>query len=96
MNNHELREAERKEVIALQATMNGENYMDIMDKIDEVHQKYRILRRENTIIMDWSFPAGEWATLSSKAKATILDMVAEAERYERLREDLQSWLEDAP
>ena len=96
MNTHELREAERKEVKALQETMNNSNFMDVMDKMDAVSQKYRILRRENTIIRDWGFPAEEWATLSKEVKTIILDMVAEADRYERLREDLQGWLEEAP
>lgn len=96
MNTDELREAERKETMALQETMTNENYMDVMDKMDDVRQKYRILRRENTIIQDWGFPAEDWATLSKEAKTVVLDMAAEAERYERLREDLQGWLEEAP
>ncbi len=96
MNTHELREAEKKEVKALQETINNANFMDVMDEMDAVRQKYRILRMENSIIRDWGFPAEEWATLSKEVKTIILDMVAEADRYEQLREDLQGWLEEAP
>lgn len=82
--------------MALQETMTSENHMEVIEAIQEVHQKYRILRRENLIITDWGFPAEEWATLSKEAKTTILDMAEEAARYERLREDLRGWLEEAP
>lgn len=96
MNTHELREAERNEVKALRETINNDNFMDVMDEIDAVREKYRIAQREITIIKDWGFPAEEWATLSNEAKTTIINMAEEAERYERLREDLQGWLEEAP
>ncbi len=97
MNTHELREAERKEVKALWEQMEtSEDDLAILDKMDAVSQKYRILRMENTIIRDWGFPAEEWATLSKEVKSIILDMAEEANRYEQLREDLQGWLEEAP
>lgn len=96
MNTHELNEAERKERQALQETMTEENYMEVMDEMQDIRQKYRILRQENHIITDWGFPAEEWASLSKEAKKLILDMVDEADRYEQLREDLQGWLEEAP
>lgn len=96
MNTQELREAERNEVKALQETIKNDNFMDVVDEMDAVREKYRILRREKTIIQEYGFPAEEWTTLSQKTKTLILDMVAEAERYEQLREDLQAWLEEAP
>lgn len=96
MNTQELREAERNEVKALQETIKNDNFMDVVDKMDAVREKYRILRRENQLVTDYGFPVEEWATLSQKAKTLILDMVDEAERYEQLREDLQEWLDQAP
>lgn len=96
MNTEELRQAERNEVKALRETINNDNFMDVMDEIDAVREKYRVIRRENTIIKDWGFPVEEWATLSNEAKTTIIDMVEEAERHEALRENLQTWLGEAP
>lgn len=96
MNTQELQVAERNEVKALQETIKNDNFMDVVDKMDAVREKYRILRRENQIVTEYYFPAEEWATLSQKAKTIILDMVDEAERYEQLREDLQDWIEQAP
>ena len=80
MNTQELREAERKEIRTLQETIKNDNFMDVYDEMDAVREKYRIIRREKTIIQDYGFPVEEWTTLSQKAKTLILDMVAEAER----------------
>ena len=96
MNTEELRQAERNEVKALRETINNDNFMDVMDEIDAVREKYRVIRRENTIIKDWGFPAEEWATLSNGAKTIVIDMVEEAELHEALRENLQTWLGEAP
>lgn len=96
MNTQELRQAEREETRALQETMTNDNFMDVMDKMDAVREKYRILRQEDRLIKDWGFPAEEWATLTKEAKIVILNMAEEAARYERLRDDLQGWLEEAP
>ena len=93
MNTHELRAAERKEIQDLYA--KGPSTDDFTEII-RIEEKYRVLRAEITIIKDWDFPAEEWATLSQEAKIIIVNMVEEANRYERLREDLQGWLEEAP
>ena len=96
MNTNELRQAEREELAALQNTMTSENIMEVFEETEAVRQKYRILRRESLVVNDWGFPPKDWATLSKEAKIVILDMAAEAERYTELRDNLQSWIEEAP
>lgn len=96
MNTHELREAEQNELKAIGEKWNSENWEANFKERQAVHEKYRILRAEITILKDWDFPTEEWATLSEKAKKVIVDMAQEAYRYEGLREDLAAWLNDAP
>lgn len=96
MNTYELRKAEQEEVMKIQATMTDGNYMEVLSQIDAVHEKYRVMRKENLILTSWSFPVEEWAKLSEEAKIVIVNMATEADRYEQLREDLQGWLEEAP
>ena len=96
MNTHELEEAERSELQAIREKMTLGDWEAGFKEQRAVLEKYRILRQEANLIRDWGFPAEEWASLSKEAKIVILDMVAEADRYERLREDLYGWLEQAP
>ena len=97
MNTHQLRDMRKKEIADLWKKMDqSEGDMDIFHEIQKVADKYGVLIIENDIVQNWGFPAEEWATFSQETKKIIVDMDAEANRYEQLREDLQGWLEEAP
>ena len=97
MNTQELREMKKKEIADLWKKMaTSEDDLSIWDQIEEVQNRYRILIMENDIVRNWGFPPKEWAKLSQEAKRIIVDMDAEAQRYEQLRQDLQEWIDQAP
>lgn len=97
MNTHELRDMRKKEITNLWKNMEqSEDDMDIFHEIRKVQDKYEVLIMENYIVQNWGFPAEEWATFSQETKKIIVDMNAEANRYEELRENLQEWIDQAP
>jgi len=96
MNTQELRENRSKELKALWQKFDETDEEAIFQKIQEVEERYRILIHQQAVVEDWGFCSEEWDTLSQGAKAIILDMAAEANRYQQLREELQGWLEQAP